>query len=196
MSSLTRWVLAHKRAVVLFWIAMTVAGVAAAGPASRALELEFSIPDKEGALTNAEIAKRYDRHGRRRDAAAARGRAAEGQDGRLARRASATSRGSTRRSRRRCPAPASRPTPPPATARSSPATAQTVYALVYPTGADATGSARTPRRRSKASAALAGATVGGAPVHVTGFDALMEQSGEGGGARRSSPRRSSAGSAR
>ena len=59
MSSLTRWVLSHKRFVVVFWITMAVAGVAAAGPATRALTQEFSVPNKEGSTTNVEIAKRY-----------------------------------------------------------------------------------------------------------------------------------------
>ena len=48
MSSLTRWVLSHKRTVVLGWIALTIAGVAAAGPATDALDPEFSVPNKEG----------------------------------------------------------------------------------------------------------------------------------------------------
>jgi putative drug exporter of the RND superfamily len=59
MPSLTRWVLAHKRVVIGFWIAMTVGGVLSAGPATRALEQELSVPDKEGSVTNVEIAKRY-----------------------------------------------------------------------------------------------------------------------------------------
>ena len=59
MTTLTRWVLAHKRIVVVFWIALTIAGIAAAGPASRALEPEFSVPDKEGWETNVAIAERY-----------------------------------------------------------------------------------------------------------------------------------------
>src|SRR5687768_15637999 len=65
MSSLTRWVLAHKRTVVLTWMVLTLAGNAAAGPASDALEGEFSIPDKESWETNVEIAERYngDRNG-------------------------------------------------------------------------------------------------------------------------------------
>ena len=37
MSSLTRWVLAHKRTVVVFWVLLTVVGIGAAGPASDAL---------------------------------------------------------------------------------------------------------------------------------------------------------------
>src|SRR3954452_21971878 len=59
MSSLTRWVLAHKRIVVSFWLVLTIAGMAAAGPASDALKPEFSVPNKEGWETNVAIADRY-----------------------------------------------------------------------------------------------------------------------------------------
>ena len=59
MSSLTRWVLAHKRIVVLSWIVLTIAGMAAAGPASDALDQKFSVPNKEGWETNVEIAQQY-----------------------------------------------------------------------------------------------------------------------------------------
>jgi putative drug exporter of the RND superfamily len=59
MSSLTRWVLSHKRTVVVVWVALAIAGVAAAGPASDALEPEFSVPDKEGWETNVSIDERY-----------------------------------------------------------------------------------------------------------------------------------------
>lgn len=55
VSSLTRWVLAHKRIVVTFWAVLTVAGVIAAGPAGEALDQEFSAPDKEGWTTNERI---------------------------------------------------------------------------------------------------------------------------------------------
>ena len=65
MSSLTRWVLAHKRLVVIGWIALTLAGIAAAGPASKALETQFSVPDRGSWNTNVAIAKTYgsDRNG-------------------------------------------------------------------------------------------------------------------------------------
>src|SRR3954466_10560893 len=59
VTTLTRRVLAHKRIVVSFWVVMTIAGIAAAGPASRALKQEFSVPGKEGWKTNVAIAKRY-----------------------------------------------------------------------------------------------------------------------------------------
>src|SRR3954453_16425575 len=59
MSSLPRWVLAHKRLVAAAWVLLTIAGFAASGPASRALDPEFSVPNKEGWETNVDIAKRY-----------------------------------------------------------------------------------------------------------------------------------------
>src|SRR5215218_4690389 len=65
LGALTRWVLAHKRTVVIGWIVLTIAGVMAAGPATDALKAEFSIPDKESWKTNVAIAERYngDRNG-------------------------------------------------------------------------------------------------------------------------------------
>ncbi|MGZ6589960.1 MAG: MMPL family transporter, partial [Solirubrobacteraceae bacterium] len=59
MSSITRWVLAHKRTVVIGWALLTVAGIAAAGPASEALDQKFSVPGKEGWETNVAIARHY-----------------------------------------------------------------------------------------------------------------------------------------
>jgi uncharacterized membrane protein YdfJ with MMPL/SSD domain len=59
VSTLTRWVLAHKRTVVITWVVLTIAGMMAAGPATDALEPEFSVPDKEGWETNQVIAQRY-----------------------------------------------------------------------------------------------------------------------------------------
>ena len=59
MSSLTRWVLAHKRTVVISWLVLTVVGIAAAGPAADALTPGYSVPGKEGWETNEAIAARY-----------------------------------------------------------------------------------------------------------------------------------------
>src|SRR3954447_7964028 len=59
MTAITRWVLAHKRAVVAFWVIVTLVGGAAAGPASKALKQKFSVPGKEGWETNQQIAKLY-----------------------------------------------------------------------------------------------------------------------------------------
>jgi len=51
--------LAHKRTVVLTWIVLTIAGVMASGPATDALDPEFSVPNKEGWETNVDIERHY-----------------------------------------------------------------------------------------------------------------------------------------
>jgi hypothetical protein len=47
MAALTRWVLAHKRIVVIFWVVVTLIGVASAGSATKALKQKFSVPGKD-----------------------------------------------------------------------------------------------------------------------------------------------------
>src|ERR1043165_9555317 len=59
MTTITRWVLAHKRLVIAGWIILTLLGGAASGPASKALKQKFSVPGKEGWETNQQIAKLY-----------------------------------------------------------------------------------------------------------------------------------------
>jgi putative drug exporter of the RND superfamily len=59
LAAVTRWVLAHKATVVIAWLVLTFAGIAASGPASDALNPEFSVPGKEGWETNQAIAARY-----------------------------------------------------------------------------------------------------------------------------------------
>jgi putative drug exporter of the RND superfamily len=59
MASLTRWVLGHKRFVIGAWIVITIAAFASIQPASDALSQQFTIPGREGFETNREIAARY-----------------------------------------------------------------------------------------------------------------------------------------
>ena len=59
MSAITRWVLAHKRIVTLFWVALTVVGIASANSATKALDQKFSVPGKEGWETNVAIAEHF-----------------------------------------------------------------------------------------------------------------------------------------
>jgi RND superfamily putative drug exporter len=176
MSSLTRWVLAHKRTVVITWIVLTIAGVMAAGPASDALEPEFSVPDKEGWETNVAIADRYrgtggdtaplvpvvtlpagqavDSPGVRADLArvdASLKRALP--ESRIASYASTGDRTFVSKDGR------------------------TTFAVVYPQPDPDSAFGENPRAEKAASRALEGATVAGAPVHLTGFDALAEDSG-------------------
>ncbi|MGH2944161.1 MAG: MMPL family transporter, partial [Solirubrobacteraceae bacterium] len=180
MSALTRWVLAHKRTVVLFWLVLTVAGAAAAGPASRALEPEFSVPAKEGWETNVAIAERYrgtggtgvpllpvitlpagttvDSRGVRADLARLDARLDRAMPGaRIASYASTGDDAFVSKDRR------------------------TVFALIYPTPDPSSTFGENPAAERAARAAIAGVTVGGERVRLTGMDALAGESGGGEG---------------
>jgi RND superfamily putative drug exporter len=180
MSSLTRWVLAHKRTVVISWIVLTIAGVAAAGPASDALKAEFSVPDKESWKTNVDIAQHYsaDRNGSTPlipVVTLPAGVSVDSQpvkadleriDERLqtalpgARIASYTSTGNE--------AFVSKD-------------GRTTFALVYPRPDPDAQFGENAKAEESARNVLKGAQVAGAPVHLTGFDALANDSGGDGG---------------
>jgi len=59
MERLTRGVLRHKRLVAIGWILLTLIGMAAAGPASEALDQRFSVPGRESWEANEEILSVY-----------------------------------------------------------------------------------------------------------------------------------------
>jgi RND superfamily putative drug exporter len=59
LEDLTRWVLAHKRSVAVFWIVLTIAGILGAGRVADALDDQFSMPSSEAFATNEEIEKRF-----------------------------------------------------------------------------------------------------------------------------------------
>ncbi|HEU4702155.1 MAG TPA: MMPL family transporter [Conexibacter sp.] len=59
MTALTRWVLAHRKLVVAFWILVTIVGIATSNAATRAMDQKFSVPGRESWDTNVEIAARY-----------------------------------------------------------------------------------------------------------------------------------------
>jgi putative drug exporter of the RND superfamily len=59
MQRLTRAVLQHKRAVAIGWLLLTLIGIGAAGPASSALDQRFSVPGREGWEASVEIERVY-----------------------------------------------------------------------------------------------------------------------------------------
>src|SRR5919197_6681146 len=59
LTRLTRLVLRHPRLVVGFWLALTAAGIVAAGPAFRAFSAQYSVPGREGYETNQAITRLY-----------------------------------------------------------------------------------------------------------------------------------------
>jgi RND superfamily putative drug exporter len=176
VSSLTRWVLAHKRTVVISWLVLTIAGIAAAGPATDALTPGYSVPGKEGWETNEAIAARYggtggitpplvpvvtlpegttvDAEGVRAELAVIDERLREALPGsRVASFASTGDRAFVSED------------------------GHTVFALAYPPPDPNTQWGEAPEAEKAASRALDGVTVAGQPVRLTGIDALMEDSG-------------------
>jgi putative drug exporter of the RND superfamily len=63
MTTITRWVLAHKRIVATFWILVTVVGFATVSQATKAFSNEFSVPGREGFQTNRLIQHLYHQGG-------------------------------------------------------------------------------------------------------------------------------------
>ena len=59
MPALARWTLSHKRLVTGFWVAVTIAAFAAIGPAGKSLSQQFSVPGREGFEANQQIAAIY-----------------------------------------------------------------------------------------------------------------------------------------
>jgi putative drug exporter of the RND superfamily len=59
MTAVTSWVLKHKGIVAGLWVAITVAAFAAIGPANAALSPQFSVPGQEGYETNQQLAATY-----------------------------------------------------------------------------------------------------------------------------------------
>jgi RND superfamily putative drug exporter len=176
VSPLTHWVLAHKLFVVISWLVLTVAGIAAAGPASDALKPEFSVPGKEGWETNEAIAARYGDTGGdtaplvpvvtlpngttvdsprvRAELAAVDERLRRALPGsRIASFASTGDRTFVSDNGR------------------------TTFALAYPRPDPSSQFGEAPKAAKAAGRALEGATVAGEPVRLTGIDALVEDSG-------------------
>src|SRR3954467_10324936 len=180
MSALTRYVLAHKKTVVIAWVLLTVAGMIAAGPASDALKSEFSVPAKEGWETNVAITEGY---------------GAPGGDAAPLLPVVTLPRGDTvdspgvRDDLRRLDARLDRALPGSRIASFASTgdrgfvsdDGRTTFALVYPRPDRDSTFGQNPRAMRTARGALQGATVAGERVRLTGFDALAEDSGSGSG---------------
>src|SRR3954464_9602877 len=180
MSAVTHLVLKHKRAVVISWLLLTIAGMAAAGPASRALDPEFSVPGGEGWKTNVAIERRYQGTGGNSapllpvvtlpagqtvDSPGVRAQLT-GLDRRLARALPGARSASYASTGDR--AFVSRD-------------GHTVYGLIYPRPGKDSQFGQNPAAARAARAALSGVRVAGQPVHLTGLDALSTQTGGGDG---------------
>ncbi len=177
MTVLTRFVLDHKRLVLGFWLIVTIAAFAAIQPSSNALSQEFSVPGREGFETNKKLAELYGNGGnvapivpvvklpkdktvdspgvtRQLDAALAKVKAALPK-------ASTASYASTR------------------DRAFASEDGRTTFALVYIPAKGGVDPGQVEARLAQS--ALAGVTVGGSAVQVTGLDALRASAGDSDG---------------
>jgi RND superfamily putative drug exporter len=177
MTRLTHFVLAHKLLVLAFWAAVSVAAFAALQPAGNALSQEFSVPGGEGFETNRQLVEIYGNGGdvaplvpvvtlpagktvdspgiaQELDAALAKVKVAL-PESRIA--SFASTRDPTFVSKDR----------------------RTTFALVYIPAKGGVDPGQVEARQAQT--ALAGVTVGGSAVEVTGLDALRASAGENSG---------------
>ncbi len=180
MTTLTRWVLAHKRIVVATWVVLTLIGAASAGSATKALKQKFSVPGKEGWQTNQQIVRDF--HGTGGNGAPLlavvtlpAGRSVGSPavlselgavESKLARTLPGTRMAGYASTR---------------SAAFLSSDGHTTFVVAYPPPDPTQAFEDNPEAAKHATAALAGATVAGAPVHLTGYDALSAQSGGGKG---------------
>jgi RND superfamily putative drug exporter len=180
MTSLTRWVLAHKRLVVVFWVVVTLVGMASAGSATKALKQKFSVPGREGWVTNQQIQHHFNGTGGNGapllavvtlpPSASVSSPAVEnglrGVESRLEQTLPGTRLAGYASTRAQAFLSADR---------------RTTFIVAYPPPDRTQAFEDNPNAAKKASAALAGTTIAGAHVHLTGFDPLAAQSGGGNG---------------
>ena len=178
MTAVTRWVLAHKRIVTTFWVLVTVVGIATVGQSTKSFSKEFSVPGREGYETNSAIARLYHQGGRNAPIVPVVTLPA----------GTSVASPSVRAGLMQVEAKLRAAIPGVRTASFAStgsrafvsANGRTTFALAYaPPDNESFGN--NTRAAKKAIAALAGDTIAGAPVHVTGIDALQNQTGGGNG---------------
>src|SRR3954451_19623673 len=172
VSTITAWVVRHKRLVIGFWIVLTLVGGAASGPASKAMDQKFSVPGREGWEANKAIEQTF-----------------KGTGGNSAplvpvvqlmdTAADSRSELAALETKIKKAVPGTRVAGYGSTGDSSfiSKDGKTAYVIAYPTPDPDQPFGDHPKAEKKLRAALAGVTVGGAAVHLTGYDALANQSG-------------------
>ncbi|MEN3313535.1 MAG: hypothetical protein V7645_2864, partial [Actinomycetota bacterium] len=175
ISSVTSWVLRHKRLVIGFWIVLTLVGGAASGPASKAMKQKFSVPGKESWEANVAIAKTF--HGTGGNAAplvpvVTLKQPANQERAQLAQ----------LEQKVRTTLPGARVAGYGSTGDKAftSSDGKTAFIVAYPAPDPDQPFGDNPKAEKKLRAALRKTTIAGATVHLTGYDALQDQSGGGG----------------
>ena len=180
MERLTRWTLAHRRLVVIAWIVVTIVGIVTVNNAVKAMDQKFSVPGREGWTTNSEIAKVYNQTGgdtapllpvvtlpagksASDPAVRAQLRELEQRTQKAVPRARVSGYGST------------------GSRAFVSKDGRTAFVIAYPPADPNSPFGGNPDAEKHLRSALKGMTIDGAPVHLTGYDALAAQSGGGNG---------------
>jgi RND superfamily putative drug exporter len=178
LTSIARLVLAHKRIVAAFWIVVTIAGIATVSQSTGAFSNKFSVPGREGYETNVQIARIYHQGGNYAPLVPV---------VTLPAGASISSPAVTaglRRIERTLSAalPGTRTASFASTGSRAfvSANGRTTFVLAYPPP-DNEAFGNNTRAAKIAARVLAGYRIAGAPVHLTGVDALSNEQGGGKG---------------
>jgi putative drug exporter of the RND superfamily len=174
MTAVTRWVLAHKRIVTTAWILITFVGIATVGTSTSSLSKKFSVPGREGFVTNDKIARIYHSGGRNAPLVPVLTLPA----------GTSVSSPAVRSGLLQIEAKLRQAIPGTRTASFADtgnrafvsSDGQTTFVLAYPPPSNEAFGNNTKAAKT-AGAVLAGDTIAGAPVHITGFDALQNQTG-------------------
>jgi putative drug exporter of the RND superfamily len=180
ITRLTHTVLAHKRAIVIFWVIVTLVGIASAGSSTKALKQKFSVPGKEGWVTNQQIAHNFRGTGGNSAPQLA---VVTLPPGRSAASPAVKRELQALESRLEQVEPGARVAGYAATANPAFVSrdGRTTFVVAYPRPDPNQPFGDNPEAAKRTTAALKGTTVAGAAVHLTGFDALSNQSGGGNG---------------
>src|SRR3954451_9986615 len=172
ISSVTSWVLKHKRIVIGFWIVLTLVGGAASGAATKAMDQKFSVPGKEGWEANKAIEQRFRGTGGNSaplvPVVTLKGQAAD-----------ARSQLASLEKTVRGALPGARVAGYGSTGGKSFVSkdGHTAFVIAYATPDPDQPFGDHPKAEKKLRAALARTTVAGSTVHLTGYDALANQQG-------------------
>ena len=178
MITITRFALRHRPLVALSWLAVAVAGIVSTGPATRALSDQYSVPGREGYVTNSAITRMFGNGGDGAPLVAVVTLPAGANVGSAQVRSGLVDVGS----RIAGAVPHSRIASYASTGNRAFVSrdGRTTFVVAYPPPTPGSFG-QNAQAVSAARAALQDATVAGAPVHLTGLNALSASGQKGGG---------------
>jgi RND superfamily putative drug exporter len=178
MASLTRFSLAHKRLVVLAWLLVAVVGLASSSKVTKAFSDQYTVPGREGYEANTAIARTFGNGGDTPPLVPVI----------TLRAGSSVNSVSVRRGLTEVATRIERAIPHVRVASYAStgnrafvsSDGRTTFLLAYPPR-EAGSFGQSPKAVKAARAALRGVSVAGAPVHLSGLDALAASDGQKGG---------------